>query len=83
MIEKENAQISIVTQCDLLSLHRSGVYYVPVPGCSTQQSYVQLISCALLKQKKHLLRTAVSASFSIVGPTGLYFIYITTLNLTI
>ena len=31
MIEKENAQISIATQCDLLSLHRSGVYYVPVP----------------------------------------------------
>jgi len=31
MIEKENAQISIATQCDLLSLHRSGVYYVPIP----------------------------------------------------
>ena len=31
MIDKENGQLSVVNQCDLLSLHRSGVYYVPVP----------------------------------------------------
>lgn len=31
MIDKKSTQISIVKQCDLLSLHRSGVYYVPVP----------------------------------------------------
>lgn len=31
MVEQGNKAISIVEQCDLLSLHRSGVYYVPVP----------------------------------------------------
>ncbi len=31
MVEPDNYTISIVAQCDLLSLHRSGVYYEPVP----------------------------------------------------
>jgi len=31
MIEHDNDTISIVEQCDLLNLHRSGVYYEPVP----------------------------------------------------
>lgn len=31
MVEGKNDAVSIVKQCDLLSLNRSGVYYVPVP----------------------------------------------------
>ena len=31
MINKENKQLSINKQCDLLSINRSGIYYVPVP----------------------------------------------------
>ena len=31
MVEQDNTTISIVEQCDLLSLNRSGVYYEPVP----------------------------------------------------
>lgn len=31
MVERENGEMSIVVQCNLLSVHRSGVYYVPRP----------------------------------------------------
>lgn len=31
LVERENGEVSVVVQCDLLSLHRSGVYYVPRP----------------------------------------------------
>lgn len=31
-MERENGEVSIVVQCDLLSVHRSGVYYVPRPA---------------------------------------------------
>jgi putative transposase len=29
MIEKENIEISITKQCELLNIHRSGFYYTP------------------------------------------------------
>ena len=32
LVEREGAEVSIVAQCDLLSLHRSGVYYAPRPA---------------------------------------------------
>ena len=31
LVEADNDRVSIVSQCDLLGLHRSGVYYNPVP----------------------------------------------------
>lgn len=30
-MERENGEVSVRTQCELLSVHRSGVYYVPRP----------------------------------------------------
>ena len=30
MVEKENPELSMVQQCILLSIYRSGVYYQPV-----------------------------------------------------
>src|SRR5690554_6071149 len=29
MIEKENSEISVSRQCELLEIHRSGLYYTP------------------------------------------------------
>ena len=31
LVERENVEVSVVVQCELMSLHRSGVYYVPRP----------------------------------------------------
>lgn len=31
LVQRENHEMSVVTQCELLSLHRSGVYYTPRP----------------------------------------------------
>ena len=31
LVERENGEVSVVAQCELLSVHRSGVYYVPRP----------------------------------------------------
>jgi putative transposase len=31
MINRDNQQLSIIKQCELLSINRSGIYYVPVP----------------------------------------------------
>ncbi len=31
MIDRDRPEIPVVVQCELLSLHRSGVYYVPKP----------------------------------------------------
>jgi putative transposase len=31
LVEADNDRVSVVAQCDLLGLHRSGVYYEPVP----------------------------------------------------
>jgi transposase-like protein len=32
LVEREDEAMSIMTQCELLSLHRSGVYYTPRPA---------------------------------------------------
>ena len=31
LVEQESSEVSVVVQCELLSLHRSGVYYAPHP----------------------------------------------------
>lgn len=32
LLEREGAEVSVVVQCKLLSLHRSAVYYTPRPA---------------------------------------------------
>jgi putative transposase len=32
LVERKNGEVSIVAQCELLSVHRSGVYYIPRPA---------------------------------------------------
>jgi putative transposase len=64
MIEKYNPRISIVRQCDLLSLNRSAVYYVPSPEKEEDLQLMRVIDEQFLKtpfygsrqMRDHLIR---------------------------
>lgn len=43
MIEKDNNQISISRQCDLLDIHRSGLYYQPCPESEDNLTIMRLL----------------------------------------
>jgi putative transposase len=43
MIEQNHPQISIMEQCELLNLHRSGLYYQPVPESEQNLAIMRLL----------------------------------------
>lgn len=43
MIEKDNPEISVSKQCDLLTIHRSGIYYEPVPESDLNLELMKVI----------------------------------------
>ena len=43
MIDKSYPELSISKQCDLLEIHRSGLYYCPVPESSENLMLMRLI----------------------------------------
>jgi putative transposase len=43
MVEQNNPQISMSRQCDLLGLHRSGLYYQPVPESEENLKLMRLL----------------------------------------
>lgn len=49
MIEKDNAELSLVKQCDLLEVSRSGLYYEPVPESAENLSVMRQLDEQYLK----------------------------------
>lgn len=49
MIEKDNKQISIVRQSELLGIHRSGLYYQPCPESEENLTIMRLLDEQYLK----------------------------------
>jgi putative transposase len=43
MVDKHYAVLSLSRQCDLLEIHRSGLYYSPVPECAENLMLMRLI----------------------------------------
>ena len=43
MVEKEDEQLSIVKQCDLLAVSRSGLYYEPVAESAENLSVMRFL----------------------------------------
>ncbi len=43
MIEKDNSQLSVSRQCELLGIHRSGLYYQPCPESEGNLQVMRLI----------------------------------------
>jgi putative transposase len=68
MIEKNNPDISVTKQCDLLGIHRSGVYYEPVPESEfnlelmkvIDKEYQKLPFYGVPRMTEHLIRMGYS-----------------------
>ncbi|UWX56757.1 hypothetical protein NY406_05715 [Chlorobaculum sp. MV4-Y] len=43
MVEKEHSGISMQRQCDLLSIHRSGLYYQPIKTSKLNRELMRLM----------------------------------------
>jgi len=70
LIEVENEQISIVRQCELLSIQRSGYYYTPVPESETDlaimraldKQYTETPFYGVLRMHQHILSLGYSVN---------------------
>lgn len=43
MIEKDHCELSVVQQCDMLTIHRSGLYYTPLPESEDNLAIMRLL----------------------------------------
>jgi hypothetical protein len=78
MIERDRAGLSIVRQCALLSLNRSGVYHRPAPESPLNLSLMRLIDEQFLEtpyyrarqMARHLRRLGYEADRTVDGQDG-------------
>ena len=60
MIDKSYPELSISKQCDLLEIHRSGLYYCPVPESSENLMLMRLIDEQYYKTPFYGLRKVMA-----------------------
>lgn len=75
MIERNNPDISVSKQCDLLEIHRSGIYYEPVPESEfnlelmevIDKEYQRLPFYGVPRMTGHLIRMGYSINEKRIG----------------
>jgi putative transposase len=87
LVERENGEVSVVTQCELLSVHRSGLYYHPRPvdaGTLTLQRRIdeiytaspfygiRKITAQLHAEGLHVNHQAVARHMQLMGLRAIY-----------